>query len=211
MRQYFTKDKAGSQQPEHVKQWVKKQQETDPCFCMWQVGTLVSRVSTPEEDSNSCFQCGRLRQLAFQERGPQQVAAEEWELSASYAQKPTRAAEHRVYMVHRESGLMQPSGQPPRQAAPHDLYWTMDELGSKIIVDLGCMRTVAGTSWVNALVRELEGQGRFIEVVKESESFRFGDGHISKSQYGVVVEVALASLHCMLRISVVSENCPPIC
>ena len=210
MRQYFTKDKAGSQQPEHVKQWVKKQQETDPCFLCGKLGHWSQecplRKKTPIHASNVVYSAN----VAFQGREPQQVAADEWELLASYAQRPTRAAEHRVYMVHRESGLMQPPGQPPLQAAPHDLYWTMDELGSKIIVDLGCMRTVAGTTWVNALVRELEGQGRFIKVVKESESFRFGDGHISKSHYGIVVEVALASLHCMLRISVVSGNCPPL-
>ena len=212
MRQYFTKDKAGGQQPEHVKQWVKKQQETDPgpCFLCGKLGHWSQecplRKKTPIHASNVVYSAN----VAFEERNPKRVVADEWDLLASYAQKPARDFEHRVYMVHRETGLMQPSGKPPLPAAPHDLYWTMDELGSKIIVDLGCMRTVAGTTWVNALVRELEGQGRFIKVVKEAESFRFGDGHISKSQYGVVVEVALASLHCMLRISVVSGNCPPL-
>lgn len=106
--------------------------------------------------------------MTFQERGPQQVAAEEWELLASYAQKPNRAAEHRVYMVHQGPGFVQPSGQLPLQAPPHDLYWAMDELGSKIIVDLGCMRESVWSGGRNG------------------------------------------SLHSMLRISVVSGNCPPL-
>lgn len=79
---------------------------------------------------------------------------------------------------------------PPLQAACHDLYWTVEELGSKIIVDLDEDRGSPLGLGVNALICELEGQGRFTKVVE--------------SQY------ALASLHCTLRISVAPGNCPPL-
>ena len=60
MRQYFTKDKNSSQQPERVKQWVKKQQETE--FPLRQAGTLVAGMSTSQEDLDPCFECGVLGQ-----------------------------------------------------------------------------------------------------------------------------------------------------
>ena len=94
--------------------------------------------------------------MTFQERGPQQVAAEEWELLASYAQKPNRAAEHGVYMVHQGPGFVQPSGQLPLQTPPHDLYWAMDELGSKIIVDLDCMRESVWSGGRNGSLHRVE-------------------------------------------------------
>ena len=62
MRQYFTKDKGGGQQPKHVKQWVKKQQETDPCFLCGKLGQLVSGMPAPKKDFKSYFQFVILRQ-----------------------------------------------------------------------------------------------------------------------------------------------------
>lgn len=45
---------------------------------------------------------------------------------------------------------------PPLQAACHDLYWTVEELGSKIIVDLDEDRGSPLGLGVNALICELE-------------------------------------------------------
>ena len=89
-------------------------------------------------------------------------------------------------------------------------HWSMSELGDKMILDLGCMKTVAGTEWVNQHVARLRREGRFVQVVTEDESFRFGDGQITKSRYAVIMEAAVANIPCVLRVSVVSGNCPPL-
>lgn len=66
----------------------------------------------------------------------------------------------------------------------------MAELGNKMIVDLGCMKTVAGTTWINPLVTKWKQNGWYCKVTPEKESFRFGDGHVNHSRFAV-------SLHCM--------------
>ena len=79
-----------------------------------------------------------------------------------------------------------------------------------MIVDLGCMKTVAGASWVNQLVPQLQANGKFLKVVPESEAFRFGDGHLSNSKYAIVMELTIAGKPILLRVSVVPGNCPPL-
>ena len=86
----------------------------------------------------------------------------------------------------------------------------MDEMGNKMILDLGCMKTVAGTDWINPIVKTLKQQGRYCRVTSERESFRFGDGHLTHSKFSVLMEVSLATIPCVLRVSVVSGNCPPL-
>ena len=50
------------------------------------------------------------------------------------------------------------------------------------------MKFVAGTKWVNQHIQRLKGLGRWMKAGKESESFRFGDGHELRSQYAYVFE-----------------------
>ena len=92
----------------------------------------------------------------------------------------------------------------------HDVYWSLTELGDKMILDLGCMKTVAGTTWVKPLVLKWKRNGWYCKVVPEKESFRFGDGHINQSKFAVIIHVNLAGIPCLLRISVVAGNCPPL-
>ena len=35
----------------------------------------------------------------------------------------------------------------------NDVLWSLKDLAFKVIVDLGCMRSAAGVSWVNVLLR----------------------------------------------------------
>ena len=34
----------------------------------------------------------------------------------------------------------------------NEIFWSLNELGNKMILELGCVKTVAGTTWVNPLV-----------------------------------------------------------
>ena len=79
-----------------------------------------------------------------------------------------------------------------------------------MIVDLGCMRTVAGTTWINRIVPQWKEKQWFIKVVPEAEQFRFGDGQVVRSKFAVLLEVAIAGIHGVLRISVAHGTCPPL-
>lgn len=93
---------------------------------------------------------------------------------------------------------------------PNEVCWSMEEMSTKMILDLGCMKTVAGTDWINPIVKTLKQQGRYCKVTPERESFRFGDGHLTHSKFSVLMEVSLATIPCVLRVSVVAGNCPPL-
>ena len=52
----------------------------------------------------------------------------------------------------------------------HEVFWSLRELHSSLILDLGCMKSVAGTKWVNQHIQRLRNQGRWMQAVKECES-----------------------------------------
>ena len=80
---------------------------------------------------------------------------------------------------------------------------------SSLILDLGCMKSVAGTLWVNQHIQRMKGMGRWTKAVRERESFRFGDGHELHSSYSFVFEATLLGVQVILRLSVVPGECPP--
>ena len=193
MRQYFQRDQrpGGGGQSEQVQKWVKERQQTDPCFLCGKLGHWSQerplRKRAPIHASNVTFPGG-------------EPNGREWDFLETLVSSQQTL---RTYMAL-VSGMGQGS------VNVNEICWSMQELGNKMIVHLGCMKTVVGTTWVNQLVKELRRQGRFVHVVREQEAFRFGDGHVSHSKFCVVVEVALATVHCLLQISVVSGNCPPL-
>ena len=67
----------------------------------------------------------------------------------------------------------------------------MRELHGSLILDLGCMKSVAGTKWVNQHIQHLRRLGRWMKAIKERESFRFGDGHELWSEYAFLFEATL--------------------
>eukprot|EP00438_Fugacium_kawagutii_P007070 Skav227763 [mRNA] locus=scaffold1653:278465:286339:- [translate_table: standard] len=185
MRQYFQREGQNGQQGgpgavrdrEHVKRWVKEQQKTEPCFICRQLGHWSQecpyRNKAPIHATN----------VTFQNHAPED---QDWSFLQQCAQsdaryKGRRAGQVRTtYMVESVHGM----GDICRE-----VYWSMKELGDKIILDLGCMKTVAGTTWVNAMVRKWKALGHYVKVVPENESFRFGDGHVNQSKFAVILNV----------------------
>ena len=85
-----------------------------------------------------------------------------------------------------------------------------DLLAGRMVVDLGCLRTVAGVKWIVQEVARCRSQGRFVEVKKTLDYFRFGDGERRPSHHRVFMEVGIANHIGLLAINAVEYPCPPL-
>ena len=95
--------------------------------------------------------------------------------------------------------------------AEHEVFWSLREWRSSLILDLGCMKSVAGTRWVNQHIRRLKSLGRWMKARKESESFRFGDGHELKSCLSFIFEATVLGIQVIDSVWFrVPGDCPPL-
>ena len=86
-----------------------------------------------------------------------------------------------------------------------------DLVTARMVVDLGCLRSVAGMQWVLREAARCRQQGRFVEVQRTMEYFRFGDGERRPSKYCAFLEVGLSGHVGLLAINAVEYPCPPCC
>ena len=200
MRQYFQKGqgKGQRQRDPAAQRWIEEQQKTEPCFICHKLGHWSQECPFRQQKGAT-----HATNVTFP-LGP--TNGSEWDLlqtmsgDGAYMQRSQQAARS-SYM-----SILTVNSTP----VPNEVCWSMDEMGNKMILDLGCMKTVAGTDWINPIVKTLKQQGRYCRVTPERESFRFGDGHLTHSKFSVLMEVSLATIPCVLRVSVVSGNCPPL-
>eukprot|EP00435_Cladocopium_sp_Y103_P044933 s129_g12.t1 len=75
----------------------------------------------------------------------------------------------------------------------HDVLWCMQELKSSVILDLGCLKSVVGTKWMNQLLERWREANRWFKVYPEKEVFRFGSGgiHLEQSFCSELVGIVL--------------------
>ena len=92
----------------------------------------------------------------------------------------------------------------------HESFWCQRELHLHVILDLGCVKSVVGTQWMNALLEEWRRKGRWVRVFPEKEVFQFGNGQSLQSRFAVHFEAILAACHVVLAFSVVQGHCPPL-
>ena len=92
----------------------------------------------------------------------------------------------------------------------HETFWSLRELRSSLILDLVCVKSVAGTKWVNQRIQKLRSEGRWMRADKEKESFRFGDGYEVWSPYASIFEATVLGVGVILRLSVLPGECPPL-
>ena len=198
MRQFF---KGGH--TEKTKQWIKDQQKKEPCFICQKLGhwsrECPDRASKkPGKPSHSVnVTAGNI----LPEPG-------EWDLLASMAAYKSDECTRVQKQVVRDCFVE--SGPRVNPVVDHETFWSLRELHSSLILDLGCMKSVAGTKWVNQHIQRLKSEGRWMRAEKEKESFRFGDGHELWSQYAFVFEATVLGVRVIIRLSVVPGECPPL-
>ena len=138
--------------------------------------------------------------------------SQQWDLLASLCQcAPTaRPSANEVYMVG--SGLFALGNGVSLHATnlPHDTMWRMRELSEADILDLGCMRNVAGVQWANDVVASWKQEGRWFRIMEESETFKFGDGNTLDSKYRLQLEATFGGKRVLLACSMVPGMRPPL-
>lgn len=93
---------------------------------------------------------------------------------------------------------------------PYEAFWSQHELVRKVIVDLGCVKSVVGVKWMRPLLTEWRDQQRWFKICPEKEVFQFGNGQSLISRYAVQFEAIIAGAHVIINMSVVEGHCPPL-
>ena len=88
--------------------------------------------------------------------------------------------------------------------------WSLQQLAFKIILDIGCMRSVAGVKWANQVLQRWRDEGRWYQVQKECEAFKFGDGQVLYSKVRISLVGSFAGKPVVYSFSVVEGHCPPL-
>ena len=92
----------------------------------------------------------------------------------------------------------------------HEVLWCMQELKSAVILDLGCLKSVVGTRWMNQLLERWKADNRWFKVYPEKEVFRFGSGGTLTSRFAVNLLGSFCGKPVILCFSVVEGECPPL-
>ncbi|CAE7534115.1 unnamed protein product, partial [Symbiodinium microadriaticum] len=92
----------------------------------------------------------------------------------------------------------------------YDVCWSMQQLAFKVILDIGCMRSVVGVRWATEVLERWKAEGRWHRVEKENEAFRFGDGEVLHSRYRMEFIGSFAGKPVVYGFSIVEGVCPPL-
>ena len=79
-----------------------------------------------------------------------------------------------------------------------------------MIVDIGCVRSVAGRAWVEREVAIRKQLNKYVKVERTADWFRFGDGVRRLSRYRVHLEVAIKGHVGLLAVNMIDFPCPPL-
>ncbi|CAE7569369.1 unnamed protein product [Symbiodinium microadriaticum] len=201
MRQFFQK----GTNPDKTKAWVREQQKKEPCFLCGRLGHWSQEC--PDRARSS----GRKPHAVNVVAGNFTDDRGQWDLLESMAGYMSVRGES--FEVSSSDCFVVLGPRPvchQSSLLDHESFWAMRELHSSLILDIGCMKSVAGTKWTNQHINRLRGLGRWMKAIKEKESFRFGDGHELCSEFAFIFEATIMGIRVLLRISVVPGDCPPL-
>ena len=184
LRQYFKKPET----MEERKRALQEKMKTSPCHKCGELGHWSRECPMKGHPTNAALSLSRA------------PAENEWAaLTALCGRRDKDPLELAAYMVL--TGMV---------GTRWETLWCHKELSQRVIVDLGCVRSVVGTRWMNEVVHRWRNENRWLQVEAETETFQFGNGETLVSRFRVHFEVCLAGKSAVLSMSVVPGSCPPL-
>ena len=191
LRQYFRRPESA----EERKKALQEKMKTSPCHKCGELGHWSRECPNKGHAANATMSRGS--------------GDGEWAALASMCSRPGNALKTRAaYMVLSGCPGSIIDATPPASAR-WEAMWCYRELSMRVIVDLGCVRSVVGTR-MNEVINQWRLNNRWTRVEAEEETFQFGNGETLVSKYRVQLEIAVAGRQAFLAMSVVSGNCPPL-
>ena len=92
---------------------------------------------------------------------------------------------------------------PPITFLSYGREWRATTSG---VIDTACARALAGTRWFETFEVELKKHATTVEVVPDSETFRFGRGAVKKSSRAIIFLMAVRQTVFLLRESLLDGS-----
>ena len=206
LRQYYRKPDNDTK-----RKALAEQMKVNPCHNCGELGHWSRECPHPKGGSTSKPQqvlVARTRQLP---KVPEEEDDREWDLLVSLCRaEPTSSGgsqrgpspQYKVRRAYPALGVIEVEG--------YDVLWSVQDLAFKIILDIGCMRSVAGVQWANLLVARWRREDRWFRVDPETETFKFGGGELLRSRFRLSFVGSFAGKPVVFAFSIVEGSCPPL-
>eukprot|EP00435_Cladocopium_sp_Y103_P012273 s3261_g3.t1 len=212
LRQYYKKDNNNDERRRALAEKIR----TSACHNCGEVGHWSRECPKAAKAHQACVATKAMNKKSVKkapsslEGIPEQPAGQqdhEWDLLVSLCSsnfgENSSGETARVYMAG-------PCGVSKHEDEAHDVMWCVQELRNAVILDLGCLKSVTGTKWINQLLQRWKEANRWFKVHPEKEVFRFGSGNTLPSRFAVHLLATFCSKPVVLSFSVVEGDCPPL-